>query len=138
MSDYLTFAMAHPAMVGSFFTLLVLLIILEMKRGGAALEAQQAVRMMNHDQAIVLDVRKTADFRSGHIAGARNLPYAQLKERLHTLDNLKDRPLIVACATGSTARSVAEQLKAQGFQAYRLGGGMMEWQAQSLPVNKKP
>ena len=137
MSQYIEFIGNHPYLTGSFAVLLTAFIFFELSRGGKAIDIQEAVRLINRENALVLDLRKANEFQSGHIAGARNIPAASFKDKEHTLDNQKKRPIIVACNTGASSRTISEKLRASGFQAYRLAGGMMEWTAQSLPVSKK-
>ena len=137
MAQYIEFIGNHPYLTGSFALLLVAFIFFELSRGGKAIDIQEAVRMINRENALVLDLRKTNEFQGGHIAGARNIPVATFKDKEHTLDNQKKRPIIVACNTGGSSRAVSEKLRASGFNAYRLAGGMMEWQAQALPMSKK-
>ena len=137
MAQYFEFISNHPFLISTFVTLLIALITLELRRGGAAIDMQEAVRLLNRENALVVDLRKSNEFSKGHIAGARNIPVASFKDKEHTLDNQKNRPLIVTCNTGANSRAVSEKLRNSGFQAYRLAGGMLEWQAQSLPLSKK-
>ena len=137
MAQYFEFIGNHPYLFTAFFGVLLAWIMLELRRGGSAIDLQEAVRLLNRENALVLDLRKTNEYQNGHIAGARNIPVATFKEKEHTLDNLKNRPIIVACQSGANSRAISEKLRSKGFQAYRLAGGMYEWQAQSMPLSKK-
>ena len=64
---------------------------------GARVTTGEATNLINREDAQVLDVREAADFATGHLAGARNIPVAKFGERAADLDKLKGAPLIVCC-----------------------------------------
>lgn len=95
------------------------------------------VRLMSHDDALLLDVREDGEFAEGHIAGAHHIPLGSLTSRLTELDSAKQRPVVVACRSGHRSGVACRQLRKQGFeQVYNLRGGMMAWQNASLPVDR--
>lgn len=137
MEQLFAFITNHPMLVGAFVILLILFIRNEMARGGATLGAQEVVNLVNHEGAIVLDVRDKAEFKAGHIVDSINIPYASLEARLDELKKYEDKPIIVACKMGQHAGAAGAQLKKAGFaQVSRLRGGITEWRGQNLPVVK--
>ncbi len=81
--------------------------------------------MMNHDNALILDIREQKDFAAGHIAGAHNLPVSVMDTKVSEIDRFKSRPVIVVCKMGTSAGSIAKTLKKRGFEnVVRLAGGM--------------
>lgn len=70
--------------------------------------------------ATILDVRTTAEFASGHIRGAINIPLDQLAGRMDKLP--KDKPVIACCLSGGRSGSALPLLKSHGFEAYNGGG----------------
>src|SRR5512147_431557 len=60
-----------------------------------------AVQLINRQDAVILDVREPAEFKSGHIPNARNIPAGQVGERLKELEKFKSRPILLTCASGS-------------------------------------
>jgi rhodanese-related sulfurtransferase len=71
--------------------------------------------------AVILDVRTTTEFKTGHIAGSINIPLEQLSKNISKIK--KDKPIITCCASGvrsSIARSV---LIKNGFIHVYNGGG---------------
>jgi rhodanese-related sulfurtransferase len=51
----------------------------------------------------------------------------------------KDKPLIVADATGLQSRTAAEKLLNNGFtDVANLAGGIMDWERDGYPVDKDP
>jgi rhodanese-related sulfurtransferase len=94
--------------------------------------------LMNKDDALVLDIRPAAEFKKGHILGAKQLKPEQInKAEFTSLEKHKDKPIIVVCAMGMTAKRTATNLAKAGFsQVSILKGGMNVWQGASLPVAK--
>lgn len=85
---------------------------------------------------VVLDVRDAADFTAGHIAGARNIPLPELKNRLAELEDWRDRPLAVVCRTDKRSAQAVRYLGEQGFKTPLLVmEGMQRWQNDGLPLS---
>jgi rhodanese-related sulfurtransferase len=102
-----------------------------------ALTASGAVQLINREKAVVIDVREADEFATGHIGGAKNVPLAQLEEKLPGLIKNKALPLILVCATGARAgRAVAVAKKLGYEQAQAMGGGLKSWKDATLPVEK--
>lgn len=81
---------------------------------------------------LLLDVRTPAEFSGGHIPGAVNIALQNLPQQLAELP--KDRPLIIYCRSGNRSRQAQQYLAQAGFtNTYDLGG-IIDWQAQGLPV----
>jgi rhodanese-related sulfurtransferase len=78
------------------------------------------------------------EFKAGHILGSRQLKAEELKNgNFAKLENSKDKPIIVVCAMGVSAKKTAAQLLKVGFEKVTvLKGGMNAWQSASLPVSK--
>lgn len=104
----------------------------------AHLTPAEATLMMNREDAIVLDVRETSEWGSGHISGARHITLGQLDSRVSELEKFKERPIIVVCATGNRSASACGNLKKHGFgKVFSLGGGVSAWRDASLPLTTK-
>ena len=97
----------------------------------------EAVQLINRRDAVVVDVRETGDFASGHIANARHIPEAQFRDRVGELDKFKARPIIVSCRSGTRAPVVVTDLRKRGFQEVAaLRGGIAAWQQAGMPLAK--
>jgi rhodanese-related sulfurtransferase len=106
------------------------------KRAGASLSCTEVVQKMNHQHAILLDIRPTESFTAGHIPQARSLPVADFEKKASHLP--KNKPLIVVCDLGRESASAAARLRTQGFADVSvLGGGMRAWSTAGLPVANK-
>ncbi|TNE80070.1 MAG: rhodanese-like domain-containing protein [Gammaproteobacteria bacterium] len=116
--------------------LIYLFAINERIKSGRPISVHAVTRMLNSDEAVLLDVRDSKEFKAGHIAGAVNIPQSKLQDKMSELERYREKIIIVADKVGQQAGAVGRKLQQQGFKVFRLTGGMMEWQNQSLPVIK--
>lgn len=108
-------------------------------RGGASggINPNEAVALMNHEKAVVVDVCEPQEFAAGHVAGARNVPLGQLEEKLPGVAKNKALPLVLVCASGMrSGRALAIARKLGYEKAVSLGGGMGAWRTAGLPVER--
>lgn len=106
--------------------------------GGQSLSPNQATLMMNRENAVVIDVRESAGWNNGHIAGARHIPMPSLQQKMAELEKLKNRPLIICCASGTRSSAACSALRKAGFEkVFNLAGGMTSWLEAKLPVTTK-
>jgi ArsR family transcriptional regulator len=82
----------------------------------------------------VLDVRPEAEFASGHLPAALNIPWPDLKKRLAELP--KQREIVAYCRGPYCVLSfeAVSLLRARGYTVHRLEDGFPEWKAAGLPV----
>lgn len=107
-------------------------------RGVRKLSPMDATRLINHEDAVIIDVRTDGEYRQGHIVNALNIPESQLSERLGKLNKYRARPIITTCRTGQVSAKAGGKLVAGGFEkVYSLNGGILAWEGASLPLTKK-
>jgi rhodanese-related sulfurtransferase len=109
----------------------------KLARGGSsdAVSPLEATQLINHRNAIIVDLRDEQVFAAGSLANARHVPQAQLKERAAELVRFKARPVVVLCETGQQSARAVATFKAEGFEeAYALAGGILAWQKAGLPL----
>jgi rhodanese-related sulfurtransferase len=112
--------------------LLVWPAIARARQGGVS--SQEAVRLINREKAVVVDVSEPGEYALAHIAGSRNIPLNKL-DAARELPSNKTLPVILVCASGNRAARAARALTAKGYaKAIVLSGGLKEWQAANLPV----
>ena len=103
------------------------------KASGPSLSTLQATQLINSRNPQVVDLRNAEDFAKGSLPNARNIPAAKVAERVGELK--KDKPVLLVCATGTSAGRTAALLRAQGYSdVYVLGGGLAAWREAGLPV----
>jgi rhodanese-related sulfurtransferase len=97
----------------------------------------EAVQLINHDDAVVIDTRDGEEFEKGHIVNAINMPYASLEDRIRDLDDYRDRAIIVCCANGRKSAHAGAILRGNGFRTvYKLSGGLVAWESAGFPLNR--
>jgi len=102
-----------------------------------ALNAGNAVLLINREKAVVVDVSEPDEFAKGHIGSAKNVPLAQLEDKLAGVVKNKALPLILVCATGARANRAVAIAKKLGYEkAQALGGGLAAWKEANLPLVK--
>ena len=83
---------------------------------------------------VVLDVRPSDEYASGHLPFALSMPLGELKKRLAELPADKE---IVAYCRGPFCMLSAEAvqlLQEHGYRAHKIADGLPEWLAAGLPI----
>jgi hydroxyacylglutathione hydrolase len=84
-------------------------------------------------EALIVDVRSTNEWVSGHISNARHIMLGDLRSGLAALPT--DRPLITVCGSGYRSSIAASLLAQHGFsQISSMAGGVEAWNRQHLPL----
>jgi rhodanese-related sulfurtransferase len=116
--------------------LMLLWPIIQRARAGGSVSAVQAVQLINHEDAVIVDVRPLATFQNGHIAHSQNIPLAELEQKLAKLP--KDKPILVTCDRGQISVSGAARLRKAGFERVAvIEGGLNAWLQAGLPISTK-
>jgi rhodanese-related sulfurtransferase len=90
-------------------------------------------RIDEHSDLQIVDVRRPAEYATGHIPGALNASLAHLGERLTMLN--PSRPTAVTCASGYRSSIAASLLAKKGFRTlFNVTGGMGAWVSGKHPV----
>ena len=100
--------------------------------------AAELVERLERGRAVVIDVRPEAEYRAGHISGARSVPLERLGEVLEALPRSRE---VVAYCRGPYcvyADDAVRLLQAKGFKARRLDSGYPEWHRAGLPTEQRP
>ena len=135
MDQLAEFATNHWILVTAFFVVLGLLIA-NLMSGAGGVTPQEAVRMINHEGAVVLDVRAKGEYEAGHIIDAIHIPAAEVVKSIESLKKRGEAPLIVYCGAGTQSGQTVRQLKQQGFDQVRLlKGGIAAWRNENFPVS---
>ncbi len=131
----------HSSLTMAFVVILGLLIWTLWQTAGRGLKKlspMDATRLINREDAVVLDVRPDGEFTQGHIVNAVNIPQKSIQDQLAKLDKYRGRPIITACRNGQSATGVGNTLRKNGFDpVYNLAGGLIAWEGANLPLVKK-
>ncbi len=109
--------------------------LLTQKKRAKELSTAAAVQSINHDNAVVIDLRDADAFRAGHIIDAVNATADAFTEQ--RMDKYKNKSLIFVCPRGLQSAALAAKLRAAGFtKPMVLAGGIAAWQTAGLPLTK--
>lgn len=99
-----------------------------------AISRQELADRLTLGDVVVLDVRPDAEYRAGHVLGARSVPPAELRSALAALPQGTE---IVAYCRGPYcvyADDAVRELERRGYRARRLEDGYPEWKRAGFPV----
>lgn len=140
MADYSTFIIENWGLFLALIVILLMLISNIVKPkvlGFKELRPVEAVKLMNHENAAVLDVRNEKDFNEGHIINALNIPVTSLADRISNIEKYKKQPVLVYCRTGQQSARACTILRQYSFESvYKLAGGILSWKGENLPLAK--
>lgn len=95
-------------------------------------------------ETLILDARNTANYREGHVPGARSLPVANFDEAFARMSNLlqsrRDKLMIVYCSDMWCGQADMLQQKLVNFGFKHVGvfpDGWNAWVSAGLPVEKE-
>jgi len=141
MQQVIEFAGNHTMLVAAFVIVLGMLIsseISRLTRGFDDISPADVTRLMNHETAVMLDIRTAAENREGHIIDSKHIPTTELIKRINELDKDKQNHVIAYCRSGNRSIAACKILKKHGFEnVHNLGGGIMAWESANLPITRK-
>lgn len=106
-------------------------------RGVKEVSCAEALQLINHKEACILDVREPDEFKTGHLLNAKSIPLGKLRDRLGELERYREKPVVVVCRSGQRSATACALLGKEGFtQVYNLSGGVTAWQKTSLPLER--
>ncbi len=106
----------------------------------------QALASRLADDIVLIDVREPAEFETGHLPGAINIPRGVLEFQVQAHPavacvtdpalSLRDRAIVVYCRTGGRSALAAYSLQRMGFtNVHSLAGGITAWRELGLPLH---
>ncbi len=97
----------------------------------------EALRKIQNQQVVVIDVRSPEEYAAGHVPGAINMPHNKLDEHADRLADLKGKDLLLYCHSGRRAGMAESELTEKGFEnLYHLKGDMQGWKAANMKIEK--
>lgn len=104
--------------------------------GGASVSTGEAVRLINREKGVLVDVCEPQEYAAAHAGGARNIPFGRL-EGSKDLPANKTLPLLVICASGARSSRAASLLRKAGYaNAVSVAGGTRAWREAQLPIER--
>ena len=136
----LEFFRNHPGLSMAFLAILGALVwtlFQGRSHGVRKLSPSDATRLINSEDALVLDVRSDIEYKQGHILNSVHIPQNYLNDQIQKIEKHRDRPIITACKAGNESARIGALLHKRGFsKVYSLNGGISAWEAANLPLVK--
>jgi thioredoxin-like negative regulator of GroEL len=104
-------------------------------RPAGALKAPEVAALLTKGLVAVVDTRDAPAFGRARLPKATHIPYEQVAERLAELYMLQGQPVLY-CRSGEKTKELVATLHAQGVELGYLEGGMLAWEAESLPIER--
>jgi rhodanese-related sulfurtransferase len=80
----------------------------------------------------VIDVRERYERDAGHIAGTRHIQLVELSAQAASIDTAE--PVVFYCRVGARSLMAAQALRASGYRAYSMAGGLVRWAGEGRPL----
>jgi rhodanese-related sulfurtransferase len=104
---------------------------------GSGVGPAEAVRLINREKGVLIDVSEPAEFAASHARGSRNIPFGSLQGAKELPGN-KTLPLVLVCPSGARAGRAVGLLKKSGYDnVVSLSGGLAAWKEAGLPMDRK-
>ena len=106
---------------------------------GQAVSVPEAVRLINREKGVIVDIRDAATYAAGNATGSRHVPLDELSPTptAAALPGNKTVPVLVMCDSGVKASRAVSLLRKGGYErALSVQGGMAAWREAQMPVEK--
>ena len=98
--------------------------------------AKQLHSYLDHNgQVLLIDVRTPAEYASGHIPGAINVPINVLAGKIRKMKVAKDRTIVTTCDHGGRSSRAAMELQKMGYHATSFCR-MDSWRKDGYKISK--
>lgn len=114
--------------LGILVIIIVYMVVTMLRLRKAVTHLTQEEFIKGYRKAQLIDVRESKDFDAGHILGARNIPYSQLRQRYKEIRS--DLPVYLYDQNGGKSARAALMLKKKDKnyeQLFHLQGGFRQW-----------
>jgi len=137
MNKFLVFISDNFLAVLVLLTLIVALIIYERRKGGTKVDNSEMTRLINKEDPYIYDLRSSAEYGAGTVAGAMNLQPSNLLKEDALFKAGEEDCIILICKNGTVSSKASGELKKQGYiNVNVLSGGMMNWTQSGMPLVK--
>ncbi|MFZ4894022.1 rhodanese-like domain-containing protein [Plantibacter sp. Mn2098] len=86
------------------------------------------------DAPVIIDVREANELEAARVPGATHIAMSSFLEHLGEIP--REETVYILCHAGSRSAQVTNYLEQQGYDAVNITGGITEWAASGLPVER--
>ena len=108
------------------FLFMVSIVTFSRGKGMVADEVLRAAHIAVENRAIIIDVRTTSEYMSGHIKNSINIPLQQIEQHFKGMVS-NDTEIVVYCRRGNRSQVAARYLEQKGYKVYDVAT-QKEWE----------
>ncbi len=109
--------------------------VLHAQSAADSVSLDEARRLHEAGEAILIDIREPDEHATGVAAGARLLPMSQLNRRVGEIPPGGDQPVLLICRTQNRSAATLRALRRHGYAHVRfVDGGMSQWARRGWPM----
>lgn len=98
----------------------------------AQITQDEAKRMMQEEDCVIVDVRRTDEYAAGHIPGAICIPNETIGEEPPAQLPDKRQTILVYCRSGNRSKQAAQKLFDMGYTDIFEFGGILDWTGETV------
>jgi rhodanese-related sulfurtransferase len=96
--------------------------------------AEVHARENGPEAPLIVDVRPSEEYKSGHIAGAVNIPYTHIGKHVDELAN--EDTVVLYCTLGHRTKAAERTLLGHDLaNVFHLDGGLGAWRQAGYPIH---
>lgn len=99
----------------------------EMESAYHKIEAEEAKKMMDEQDVVVVDVRTAEEYAEGHVPGAVLIPLQEIGDEPPGELPDKGADILVYCRSGRRSKQASDKLVELGYENVYDFGGIMDW-----------
>jgi molybdopterin/thiamine biosynthesis adenylyltransferase/rhodanese-related sulfurtransferase len=101
----------------------------------AEIAAAEAAKEIDAGGVVLVDTREPHEYEEAHIEGGRLVPPGLLHDEIGSVVPDRSQRVLLYCRSGNRSGKAAEEMVELGYEdVASIGGGILEWQEQGLPV----
>ncbi len=88
----------------------------------------EELKLKQNHGAVIVDVRSSQEYSEGHLAGAINMPYYEIKKNIDNIIKDRDKDIVLYCQEGVRSKQAYRILKKLKYErVFNLYGGLDNW-----------
>lgn len=88
---------------------------------------------VNRADALIIDMRREAEYHAAHVKGAENISYQEIEEGYVFP---KGKMLVLYCERGGASLKAAKLLGAKGYRTRSVIGGFAAYRGRNLVISR--
>ena len=105
-------------------------------RADGAVLPVEAAQLLQQGQIVLVDTREAAVFSRSHLPRAVSMPLDTIRKRLAELHMLPGVPVLY-CRSGDKSKALSEELANEGVGVAFLEGGILGWEVEGFPIERR-